>query len=78
MQADIDAKVDLMVLRVPPTGINDLVCICCGVYRPIGNAIVHAIMTIVIHPIAEAIRPIPTRTRVANTGLWRRYPRGRR
>jgi hypothetical protein len=77
MQADIDAEIDLMILRIPPTGINDLVCICRSIHRSIGNAIVHAIMAIVIHPIAKAIRPISTCTGVANAGLWRRYPRGR-
>jgi hypothetical protein len=80
MQADIDTKVDLVILRIPPTCINDLVRICRGIHGPVRNAIVNAIMTIVIHPGTQAIRPIRPGARIANTGLWRRYPwrRGRR
>ena len=50
MQADVDAKVDLVILRVPPTGVNDLICIRRGVDRSIGDPIIDSVMTIVIHP----------------------------
>src|SRR5215208_2098372 len=78
MQTDVDAEVDLMVLRVPPTRVDDLVCICGSINRTIGNAVVHAIMTIVIDPIAEAVRPVSARARVADPCLWRRRARRRR
>jgi hypothetical protein len=78
MQADIDTQVDLMVLRIPPTSINNLVSIRRGVHRAIGDAIVHAVVTIVVHPITEAVRPISALPGIAYAGLWRRDPRRRR
>jgi hypothetical protein len=80
MQADVNAKVNLVILRVPPTGVDDLVCIGGGVNGAIGNAVVHAIVTIVIDPVAEAVRPVAASARVADSGLgWRRagWRRGR-
>ena len=58
MQADINAEIDLVILRVPPARIDDLVCICRGINGTIGDAIIHAIVTIIIDPIAQAIRPV--------------------
>jgi hypothetical protein len=72
MQADIDTKIDLVVLRIPPAGVNDLIGICRGVDGPVGNAIVNAIVTIVIHPGAQAIRPIRPCPGIANAWLRRR------
>jgi hypothetical protein len=78
MQADINAEVDPVILRVPPTGIDDLVCVRRGVHGTIRNAIVYAVVTIVIDPIAEAVRPVSARAGVANACLWRRRTRRRR
>jgi len=78
MQADIDAQIDLVVLWVPPTGVNDLICIRRGIDRPVGNTIVDAIVTIVIQPGAKTIRPIRSIPGVAYAALWRRCPGGRR
>src|ERR1041384_4953479 len=75
MQADIDTKIDLMVLRIPPAGVNDLIRIRRGIDGPVGNAVVNAIVTIVIHPGAQAVRPIGSSPGVANTRLrrWRTW-----
>ena len=80
VQADVNAEVDPVILRIPPAGIDDLVCVCGGVDGTIRDAVVHAIVTIVINPIAEAVRPVSTCTRVADTRLgrrcaWRRWRR---
>ena len=75
VQADVNAEVDLMILRIPPTGVDDLVGIRRGVDGSVGDAIIHAIVTIVINPIAETVRPVSTRTRVADTRLGRRCAR---
>ena len=69
MQADVNAEIDLVILRIPPAGIDDLVCIRRGVDGTIRDAIVHAIVTIIIDPIAEAVRPVSARARVADTRL---------
>lgn len=72
MQADIDAEIDLVILRVPPAGVDDLVGIRCSVHGAIRDAVVHAIMTVVVDPIAEAVRPISALPCVANPRLrWR-------
>ena len=78
MQADVNAKVDLVVLWIPPTGVDDLVRIGRGIHRPIRDAIVHAIVTIVIDPIAQAVRPVSTCACVTDSGLWWRRARRRR
>jgi hypothetical protein len=31
VQTDVDTKVDLVILRVPPTGVNNLICIRRGI-----------------------------------------------
>ena len=71
-QTDINAQIDLVILRVPPTRVDNLICICGRVHGAIRDAIIHAIVPIVINPIAEAVRPVPTLPRIANSGLWRR------
>ncbi len=71
MQADIDTKIDLVVLRIPPTGVNDLIGVCRGIDRPVRNALVDAIVTIVIHPGTQAIRPIRPGPGIADSRLWR-------
>ena len=78
MQADIDAEIDLVILRVPPTRVDDLIRICCGIHRAVGNAIVYAVVTIVIHPVTQAVRPIRPRPCITNARLRRRYPWRRR
>jgi hypothetical protein len=78
VQANVNAEVDPVILRIPPAGIDDLICICGGVDGTIRDAVVHAIVTVVIDPIAEAVRPVSTRTRVADTRLGRRCARRRR
>src|SRR5215212_563533 len=70
MQADVNAQVHLMVLRVPPTGINDLVCVRRGIHRAVRDAVSHAIMPIVIYPVSKAMGPGSTRARRAGSGLW--------
>ncbi len=77
MQANVNAKIDFMILWIPPTRIDDLICICRGIYRPIRDAIVDTIVTIVPDPVAQTIRPISPTSRIANTGLWRRCSRRR-
>lgn len=72
MQTNVDAEVDLVILWIPPTRVDDLVRIRRGVNGTIRNAIIHTIVTIVVNPIAETVRPITSRSRVANAGLrWR-------
>ena len=80
MQADINAKIDLVILRIPPARVDDLISIRRGVNRTIRDAIVHAIMTIIKHPITEAVRPVSSTSYITNSSLWRRRAgrRGRR
>ena len=77
-QADINAEVDPVILRVPPAGVNDLVCIGGGVDGTIGNAIIQAVVTIVIDPVTEAIGPVSARACIAYARLGRRCARRRR
>ena len=74
MQADVDAEIDLVILRIPPASVNDLICIRRGIDGPVGNAIVDAIVAIVIQPGAQAIRPIGSIAGVTYAVLWRRCP----
>ena len=78
MQAHINAEIDLVILRIPPARVDDLVCICRRINRTIRNAIIHAIMTIIKHPIADAVRPISAAPYITNSGLWRRRAGRRR
>ena len=72
MQADINAEVDFVVLRVPPAGIDDLVRICRRIHGTIRDPVVHAIVTIVIDPITKAVGPVSARAGVTYSRLWRR------
>lgn len=72
VQTDIDAEIDLVILRVPPARIDDPVCIRRGIHGAIRDAIVHAVVTIVIDPIAEAIRPVCTCPRITHASARRR------
>ena len=65
--------------RIDPVhaGVDDLVCICRGIDRPIGNAIIHSIVTVVIDPIAQAIGPVSSLPGITHTSLWRRRTRSR-
>ena len=75
-QADINPEIDLVVLRVPPTGIDDLVRIRRGVDGTIRDAVIHAIVTVVVDPIAEAVRPVSALPCIADASLrWRRARR---
>ena len=79
MQPDVDTKVDFVILRIPPAGIHDLISIRRGIDGAIRDAVVHAVVTIVVDPIAEAVGPVTARARVANSSLWwRRAGRRRR
>ena len=75
VQTNVNAKIDPVILRIPPSGIDNLVCICGGVNGTIRDAVVYAIVTVVIDPIAEAVRPVSTRTCVADPRLGRRCAR---
>jgi hypothetical protein len=77
MQTNVDAKVDLVILRIPPAGIYNLVCICCGIDGTICNTVIHSIMPIVKQPVTDAVRPISTSSYVTNAGLWWRCARRR-
>jgi hypothetical protein len=65
VQADIDAQVDLVILRVPPACVDDLVGVRCGVDGTVRNAVIHAIVTVIIDPVSQAIGPVPAFARVA-------------
>jgi hypothetical protein len=52
MQADINAKIDLVILWVPPARVDDLVCVCSGVNGTVSDAIIHAIMAIIGDPVS--------------------------
>ncbi len=78
MQADIYAQVDLMVLRIPPACIDDLIGIRRSIDGAITDAIIEAIVTVIPHPIAEAVRPVSAAARVTHTRLGRTRSRGRR
>jgi hypothetical protein len=69
-QADINAKVDPMILWIPPAGIDDLIGIGRCIYRAIGDAIVDAVMTVIIDPIAQAVRPVSAAAGIAYSLLW--------
>ncbi len=77
MQADVNTKVDLVILWIPPTRVDDLVCIRRGVDGTIGNAKVYAIVTIVVHPVAEAVGPVSARANVTDPCAGRRRARRR-
>src|SRR5215211_581930 len=79
MQTDINAEVDFVVLRVPPARIDDLVCIGRSVDRAVRDTVVHAIVTIIIDPIAEAVGPVSARAGITYASLrWRCAWRRRR
>lgn len=78
VQADINPKVDLMILRIPPSRIDDLVRVCRGVNGTIGDSVIHAIVTVVGDPIRQAVRPIDALARVTYACLRRRNAGGRR
>ncbi len=77
MQADVDTEIDAVILRVPPTGIDDLVCVRGGIDGAVGDAIIHAIVTIVVDPVTKAVGPVSARARVAYARLGRRRARRR-
>lgn len=78
MQTDVNSKIDAVILRVPPSGINNLIRICGGIDRTIGNTIVHTIMTIIEYECTQAVRPIPSTASITNARLWRRRTGRRR
>ena len=61
-----------MVLRVVPTGIDDAVGIRRGVDGTIRDAIVDAIVTVIIDPIPEAVGPVSACAGVTDSSLRRR------
>lgn len=78
MQANVDAKIDAVILRIPPAGIHDLVCICSSVDGAVRDAIIHTIVTVVIHPVPKAVGPVSAAACVTYTCLRRRCSGGRR
>lgn len=76
-QAHVDTKVDPVILRVPPAGVHDLVCVCGRIDGTIRDAIIHAVVPIVKHPIAEAVGPVSAAACITHTGLRRRRSRRR-
>jgi len=74
MHTDVDAEVDLMVLRIPPTGVNDLISICRGIDGTIGNPKVDAVMTVVIQPGPQTVRPVGSIPGIAHAALGWRCP----
>ena len=77
-EADVNPEIDFVILGIPPTRVDDLVCICRGIDGTVRDAIIHAIMTVVIDPIAQAVRPVSTLPCIANPGLWWRCASRRR
>ena len=77
VQANVNAEVYFVVLRVPPPGIDDLVRIRGGIDGAIGNAIVHTVVAIVVDPVSQAIGPIPSGAGITDTRLGRRRARRR-
>jgi hypothetical protein len=73
VQAYVNTKVDLMILRVPPACVDDLVRVCRGINGTVGNSIIDAIMTIIGNPVSETVGPVHPLARVADACLWRRY-----
>jgi hypothetical protein len=73
MQAYVDAQVDPVILWVPPTGVHDLVGVRGRIDGTIRDTIIHAVVPIVKHPIAEAVRPVAAAACITHTGLrrWR-------
>jgi len=67
MQADINPKIDLVILRIPPACVDDLVCVCRGINGTICDAIIHAVMTVVRDPVAQTVRPVDALTRVTHS-----------
>jgi hypothetical protein len=80
VQTDVNAKVDPMILGVPPARVDNLVRVCRGVNGTVGDSIIHAIVAIVRDPVSEAVGPVNPLTRVAYACLRRRHTgrRGRR
>jgi hypothetical protein len=76
MQAHIDAQIDIVILWVPPARIDDLICVCRGINRTVSDAIIHAVVAIIKHPIAKAVRPVSSAPCITNSGLGRRGARG--
>jgi len=64
-----------VILRVPPARVDDLVCVCRGINGAVSDAIIHAIVTVIKHPIAQAVRPVSTTPGVTNSRLRRRCAR---
>jgi hypothetical protein len=78
MQPDVYAKIDPVILWVPPASVNDLVCIRRGIDGTIGYAEVHAVMAVVPDPAAKTVGPVPAAARVTYARLRRWRSRRRR
>ena len=78
MQAHVNAQVDFVILRIPPTRINDLIRVGRGVDRAVRNTVIHAIVPIIVDPIAETVGPVAALPGIANSCLWWRCTSGRR
>lgn len=78
MQANVDAKIDPVILRIPPAGIHDLVCIRSCIDGTIRDTIIHAVMAVVVYPATKAVGPVSAAAGIAYAGLRRRRSRWRR
>jgi len=78
MEADIDTKTHRMILRIPPTGVYDLVRIGRGIDGAVRDAEVDSIMTVIVNPIAQSIGPVSARASIADPRMRWRCSGGRR
>ena len=79
MKANVNTKVDTVILWIPPASVHNLICICRGINWAIRDTIIHTIMTVIKDKGAQAIRPVTTAASITHSRLWRRRPwrRGR-
>lgn len=61
-----------MVLGVMPTCVNHLIAVGGGVERAVTQAVIGAIVAVVIKPISPAVRPVDSISLIANIALGRR------
>ena len=80
MKANVDTKIDAVILRVPPARVHNLICIRRGIDGTIRDAIVHAIMAIIKYERTQSVRPVSSTASITNASLRRRRSRwcGRR
>src|SRR5512135_3592657 len=72
MQLDVDPEGGGVILRIGPARVHDPVRIGSSVDRPIAQAEVNAIMTVVGHPATQVVRPVDPEALVTDARLRRR------